>query len=44
VVCLVRVRGVQRSEQGVLVVSIDHLTPMLKMAAGTVAPVAQSSR
>jgi hypothetical protein len=29
---------------GVLVVSIDHLTPMLRIAAGTVAPVVQSSR
>jgi hypothetical protein len=39
-----RVRGVQRSEHGVLVVSIDRLTPMLRMAAGTVPPVVQSSR
>jgi Nuclease-related domain len=44
VLCLVRARGVQRSEHGVLVVSIDHLTPMLRMAAGTVPPVVQSSR
>ena len=44
VLCLVRVRVVQRSEHGALVVSIDHLTPMLRMAAGTVPPVVQSSR
>jgi hypothetical protein len=35
---------VQRCENDVLVVSIDRLTPMLRMAAGTVPPVFQSSR
>jgi len=44
VLCLVRTRGVQRCEHDVLVVSIDRLTPMLRMAAGTVPPVVQSSR
>jgi hypothetical protein len=38
VLCLVRARGVQRSEHGVLVVSIDRLA-MLKVAAGTDPPV-----
>jgi Nuclease-related domain len=44
VLCLVRARGVQRCEQDVLVVSIDRLTPVLRIAAGTVPPVVQSSR
>jgi hypothetical protein len=44
VLCLVRVRGVQRREDDVLVVSIDRLTPMLRIAAGTVSSVVQSSR
>jgi len=44
VLCLVRVRGVQRCEDDVLVVSIDRLTPMLRIAAGAVPSVVQSSR
>jgi Nuclease-related domain len=43
VLCLVRVRGVQRCEQDVLVVSIDRLTPTLRIAAGTVPSVVQPS-
>jgi hypothetical protein len=42
--CLVRVRGVQRCEGDVLVVSIDRLTPMLRIAAGAVPSVVQSNR
>jgi hypothetical protein len=33
VVCLVRVRGVERCEDDVLVVSIDRLIPVLRIAA-----------
>ena len=44
VVCLVRARGVQLCEDDVLVVSIDRLTPLLRIAAGTVSSVVQSSR
>jgi hypothetical protein len=44
VLCLVRVRGVQRCEDDVLVVSIDRLTPTLRIAAGAVPSVVQSSR
>jgi hypothetical protein len=33
VLCIVRARGVQRWEAGVLVVSIDRLTPTLQSAA-----------
>jgi hypothetical protein len=33
VLCLVRVRGVERVEQDVLVVSIDRLLPLLSVAA-----------
>jgi hypothetical protein len=36
ILCVVRARGVQRREHDVLVVSIDRLAPMLKIAAGTV--------
>jgi hypothetical protein len=43
VLCLVRARGVQRCEHDVLVVSIDHLTPTLRIAAGAVPSVIQSS-
>jgi len=35
VMCLVRARGVERAEDDVLVVSIDRLTHILRMAAGT---------
>jgi Nuclease-related domain len=34
VVCLVRMRGVERVDHDVLVVSIDRLTPLLRVAAG----------
>jgi hypothetical protein len=34
VMCLVRARGVERVEQDVLVVSIDRLTHVLRVAAG----------
>ncbi len=34
VLCLVRTRGVERVEHDVLVVSIDRLTPLLRVAAG----------
>jgi hypothetical protein len=44
VLCLVRVRGVQRYEHGVLVVSIDRLRQTLRVAAGAVPSVVQSSR
>jgi hypothetical protein len=44
VLCLVRTRGVQRCEHDVLVVSIDCLTPMLRIAAGTAPSGVQSSR
>jgi len=33
VLCLVRMRGVERVEDGVLVVSIDRLIPLLSVAA-----------
>ena len=36
VLCLVRVRGVQRVEDDVLVVSIDRLMPAVRSAAGAV--------
>jgi hypothetical protein len=36
--CLVRVRGVERREHGVIVVSIDRLTPALRSAAGMIGP------
>jgi hypothetical protein len=42
VVCLACARGVQRCEDDVLVVSIDRLAPMLRMAARTVPSVVQS--
>ena len=35
VLCLVRMRGVERLEHDVLVVSIDRLTPLLRVAAGS---------
>jgi hypothetical protein len=35
VMCLVRARGVERVEESVLVVSIDRLTHVLRVAAGT---------
>jgi Holliday junction resolvase-like predicted endonuclease len=38
VLCLVRVRGVERVENDVLVVSIDRLTPALRSAAGALRP------
>jgi hypothetical protein len=38
VLCLVRVRGVQRVEDDVLVVSIDRLMPAMRSAAGAVLP------
>ena len=44
VVCLVRVRGVQRVEDDVLVVSIDRLTPAVRSAAGAVLPPLRSGR
>jgi hypothetical protein len=34
VLCLVRARGVERVEDDVLVVSIDRLTHVLRVAAG----------
>jgi hypothetical protein len=40
VVCLVRARGVERVEQGVLVVSIDRLIPVLRTEVGGLAPPA----
>ena len=42
VLCLVRVRGVERVEHDVLVVSIDRLTDVLRVAAG-MGPDARSS-
>jgi hypothetical protein len=42
VMCLVRVRGVERVERDVLVVSIDRLTHVLRVAAG-MGPGASSS-
>jgi len=42
VMCLVRARGVERVEHDVLVVSIDRLTHVLRLAAGT-RPDARSS-
>ncbi len=39
VVCLVRAHGVQRVEHGVLVVSIDRLTPALRDAASVSDPL-----
>jgi hypothetical protein len=33
IVCLVRPRGLERVEQGVLVVSIDRLIPVLRAAS-----------
>jgi hypothetical protein len=44
VVCLVRVRGVQRVEDDVLVVSIDRLMPAVRSAAGAVIPPSRSGR
>jgi hypothetical protein len=35
VMCLVRARGIERVEESVLVVSIDRLTHVLRVAAGT---------
>jgi hypothetical protein len=34
VVCLVRARGVERVEQGVLVISVDRLIPVLRSSVG----------
>jgi hypothetical protein len=42
VLCLVRVRGVQRVEDDVLVVSIDRLMPAVRSAGGTVMPPLRS--
>jgi hypothetical protein len=44
VLCLVRVRGVQRVEDDVLVVSIDRLMPAVRSAAGAVVPPLWSGR
>jgi hypothetical protein len=44
VLCLVRVRGVQRVEDDVLVVSIDRLMPAVRSAAGAVLPPLRSAR
>jgi hypothetical protein len=44
VLCLARVRGVQRVEDDVLVVSIDRLMPVLRSAAGAVLPPLRSGR
>jgi hypothetical protein len=44
VLCLVRVRGVQRVEDDVLVVSIDRLMSAVRSAAGAVLPPARSGR
>jgi Nuclease-related domain len=44
VLCLVRVRGVQRVEDDVLVVSIDRLTPAVRSAGGAVRPPLRSGR
>jgi len=42
--CLVRVRGVQRVEDDVLVVSIDRLMPVVRSAAGAVRPPLRRGR
>lgn len=34
VLCVVRARGVERVEGGVLIVSLDRLAPALRVAAG----------
>src|ERR1019366_729696 len=44
VLCLVRVRGVERVEDDVLVVSIDRLMPAVRSAAGAVRPPVRSGR
>jgi hypothetical protein len=44
VLCLVRVRGVQRVENDVLVVSIDRLMPAMRSAAGAVRPPLRCGR
>ena len=44
VLCLVRVRGVERVENDVLVVSIDRLMPAVRSAAGAVLPPLRSGR
>ena len=44
VLCLVRVRGVQRVEDDVLVVSIDRLMTAVRSAAGAVLPPLRSGR
>jgi hypothetical protein len=44
ILCVVHDRGVQRREDDVLVVSIDRLTSTLRIAAGAVPSVGQSSR
>ena len=44
VLCLVRVRGVQRVEDDVFVVSIDRLMPAVRSAAGAVLPPLRSGR
>jgi hypothetical protein len=44
VLCLVRVRGVQRVEGDVLVVSIDRLMPVVRSAAGAALPALRSGR
>jgi hypothetical protein len=44
VLCLVRVRGVERVEDDVLVVSIDRLMPAVRSAAGAVVPPLWSGR
>jgi hypothetical protein len=44
VLCLVRLRGVQRVEDDVLIVSIDRLMPAVRSAAGAVLPPLQSGR
>ncbi len=36
VLCVVRARGLERTERGVLVVSLDRLIAVLRVAAGTV--------
>jgi Holliday junction resolvase-like predicted endonuclease len=44
VLCLVRVRGVERVEDDVFVVSIDRLMPAVRSAAGAVLPPLRSGR
>jgi hypothetical protein len=44
VLCLVRVRGVERVEDDVLVVSIDRLMPAVRSAAGAVRPPLRCGR